>query len=152
MTNGTPLLLYGDSYRFPDIYHTIRFLAPDPQIVLEDGDEIVMLTNSLEQGRASKQSRATKILNVDEFGSRDLVAGGMKPLDATATVIERFLASRRTTRVSVPSYFPLGLADALRAKGLELVIAEGLEKRRRTKRDDEVAALEATQRATEEAW
>jgi Xaa-Pro aminopeptidase len=147
-----PLLFYGDSYRFPDIFHTIRFLAPDPQIVLEDGSEIVMLTNSLEQGRAEKQSRATTILNVDEFGSRDLIAGGMKPLDATATVIERFLKSRGAARVSVPSYFPLGLADALRAKGLELVIAEGLEKRRRTKRDDEVAALEATQRATEEAW
>src|SRR6266851_5454009 len=79
MKNGAPLLFYGDSYRFPDVYHTIRFLAPDPQIVLDDGSEIVMLTNSLEQGRAQKQSRATK-------------------------------------------------------------------------RDDEIAALEATQRATEEAW
>lgn len=147
-----PLLFYGDSYRFPDIFHTIRFLAPDPQIVLEDGSEIVMLTNSLEQGRAEKQSRATKIHNVDEFGSRELVAAGMKPLEATATVIERFLGSRGTKRVSVPSYFPLGLADALRAKGLELAVADGLERRRRTKRDDEIDALEATQRATEEAW
>src|SRR5258708_6750640 len=144
MKNGAPLLFYGDSYRFPDIFHTIRFLAPDPQIVLEDGSEIVMLTNSLEQGRAEKQSRATEILNVDEFGSRDLIASGMKLPDVTAMVIERFLGSRGTTRVSVPSYFPVGLADALRAKGLELVIADGLEDRRRTKRDDEVAALEAT--------
>jgi Xaa-Pro aminopeptidase len=150
--HGAPLLFYGDSYRFPDVYHTIRFLAPDPQIVLEDGGEIVMLTNSLEQGRASKQSRATKIHNVDEFGSRELVAGGMKPLDATATVIERFLGSRGLKRVNVPSYFPLGLGDALRAKGLEVTVAEGLERRRRAKRDDEIAALEATQRATEEAW
>jgi len=57
--NGGPLLFYGDSYRYPDIYHTIRFLAPDPQIVLEHDREIVMLTNSLEQGRAEKQSRVT---------------------------------------------------------------------------------------------
>jgi hypothetical protein len=28
MKNGAPLLFYGDSYRYPDIYHTIRFLAP----------------------------------------------------------------------------------------------------------------------------
>jgi Xaa-Pro aminopeptidase len=152
MKNGAPLLFYGDSYRYPDIYHTIRFLAPDPQIVLEDGGEIVMLTNSLEQGRATKQSRATKIHNVDEFGSRELVAGGMKALDATATVIERFLGSRGVKRVTVPPYFPVGLADALRAKGLDLVIADGLEARRRAKRDDEIGALEATQRATEEAW
>ena len=149
---GAPLLFYGDSYRYPDIYHTIRFLAPDPQIVLEDGAELVMLTNSLEEGRARKQSRATKIHNVDEFGSRELVAAGARPTETTATVIERFLASRGTTRVAVPAYFPLGLADALRGKGIELEIADGLDKRRRAKRDDEIAALEATQRATEEAW
>ncbi len=152
MKNGAPLLFYGDSYRFPDIYHTIRFLAPDPQIVLEHDGEIVMLTNSLEQGRAQKQSRATKIHNIDEFGSRELVAGGMKPALATATVIERFLGSRGLTEVTVPPSFPLGLADALRAKGLTITVAEGLERRRRTKRADEIAALEATQRATEEAW
>ena len=147
-----PLLSYGDTYRFPDIYHTIRFLAPDPQIVLEQDGQIVMLTNSLEQGRAQKQSRATTIHNIDEFGSRELVAGGMKPLLATATVIERFLSTRGLKEVAVPPSFPLGLADALRAKGLTLTVAEGLERRRRTKRDDEIAALEATQRATEEAW
>src|SRR3989440_689487 len=98
MKNGAPLLFYGDSYRFPDIYHSIRFLAPDPQIVLEQDGEIVMLTNSLEEGRARKQSRATKIHNVDEFGSQELIAGGAKPTDETATVIERFLASRGVTR------------------------------------------------------
>src|SRR2546423_5722164 len=154
MKNGAPLLFYGDSYRFPDIYHSIRFLAPDPQIVLEHDGEIVMLTNSLEEGRARKQSRATKIHNVDEFGSQELIAGGAKPTDETATVIERFLASLGVTRVTVPSYFPLGLADTLRAKGIELEIADqdGLERRRRAKRDDELAALEATQRATEAAW
>jgi Xaa-Pro aminopeptidase len=152
MQNGAPLLFYGDSYRFPDIYHAIRFLAPDPQIVLEDAGEVVMLTNSLEQGRAIKQSRATKIHNVDEFGSRELVAGGMAALDLTATVIERFLRSRGLQHVTVPPYFPIGLADALRAKGFALAVADGLEQRRRTKRDDEVEALEATQRATEEAW
>ena len=152
MENGAPLLFYGDSYRYPDIYHTIRYLAPDPQIVLEDRGEIVMLTNSLEQGRAEKQSRATKIHNVDEFGSRELVAGGMDPTNATATIIERFLGARGLKRVTVPPYFPLGLADALRGKGIELAIAQGLERRRRAKRDDEIVALEATQQATEEAW
>ena len=148
----SPLLLYGDSYRYPDVYHTLRFLAPDAQIVLEDGAELVMLTNSLEEGRAKKQSRATKIHNVDEFGARELVAAGLTPTDATATIIERFLGSRGVTGVTVPSSFPLGLADALRAKGLGLSVADGLERRRRAKRDDEIAALEATQRATEEAW
>ncbi|GAC1488598.1 MAG: hypothetical protein NVS1B1_05200 [Candidatus Limnocylindrales bacterium] len=87
-----PLLFYGDSYRFPDIYHTTRVLAPDGFIAVEDGDELVVLTNSLEQGRAEKQSRATEIRNVDEFGYQDLVSGGLSRPDAEVTVIERFLA------------------------------------------------------------
>jgi Xaa-Pro aminopeptidase len=149
---GLPLLLFGDSYRFPDVYHSIRFLAPDPQIVLERDGEIVMLTNALEEGRARKQSRATKIENIDEYGARELQAT-MNPItDATATLIERFLVAHDARRITVPQYFPIALADRLRAKGIDLAVFEGLEQRRRAKRDDEIAALEATQRATEEAW
>jgi Xaa-Pro aminopeptidase len=147
-----PLLLFGDTYRFPDIYHSIRFLAPDPQVVLEQNGEIVMLTNALEEGRARLQSRATKIVNVDQYGARELKAA-MSPIsDATATVIERFLVAHDARRIAVPQYFPVALADLLRARGLDLMVIEGLEQRRRAKRGDEIAALEATQRATEEAW
>ena len=152
MKNDVPLLFFGDSYRYPDIYHTIRFLAPDPQVVLQLGAEIVMLTNALEEGRARKQSRATKIENIDDYGARELKAT-MSPIgDGTATLIERFLVAHDAKRITVPQYFPLALADRLRAKGIDLTVVEGLEQRRRTKRADEIEALEATQRATEEAW
>jgi Xaa-Pro aminopeptidase len=152
-TNGhIALLLFGDSYRFPDIYHTTRFLAPDPLIVLERGEELVLLTNSLEEERARKQSRATTIENIDVYGARELRAT-MNPItDATATVIERFLVAHDAKRIFVPQFFPLALADRLRSSGIELTVAEGIEARRRAKRHDEVEALEATQRATEEAW
>jgi len=149
---GRPLLLFGDTYRFPDIYHSIRFLAPDPQIVLEQDGEIILLTNALEEGRARKQSRATKIENIDAYGARELNAT-MSPIgDATATLIERFLTAHGAKRISVPQSFPVALADRLRANGIDLGVVEGLEQRRRAKRPDEIEALEATQRATEEAW
>ena len=147
-----PLLFYGDSYRFPDIYHTTRFLAPDAFIAFEDGDELVVLTNSLEQGRAEKQSRATSIHNVDEFGFQELVSDGRSRPDAEVVVIQRFLTKRGITRVRVAPYFPLGTADTLRAAGIELIVATDLEARRRTKRPDEIAALEVIQDATEAAW
>lgn len=149
---AAPLLFYGDSYRFPDIYHTTRFLAPDAFIAFEDGEELVLLINSLEQGRAEKQSRATSIHNVDEFGHRELVSGGRSRSEADGIVIERFLAKRGAGRIRVGPYFPVGTADTLRASGLELVVATDLEARRRTKRPDEIAALEAIQAATESAW
>ncbi|MSQ37901.1 MAG: M24 family metallopeptidase, partial [Chloroflexi bacterium] len=67
-------------------------------------------------------------------------------------VIDRFLSDRGLRAAEVPRAFPLGLADALRAKGIALTIRSGLEDRRRVKRADELAAIEATQHATEEAW
>ena len=152
VTRGKPLLFFGDSYRFPDIYHATRFLAPDPLVVLEREGELILLTNSLEESRARKQSRATTIENVDTYGSRELRAAMSPITEATAILIERFLAAHGARQVRVPQLFPLALADLLRAKGVEITVAEGLEARRRTKRDDEVAALESTQRATEEAW
>lgn len=147
-----PLLLYGDSYRFPDIYHLTRFLAPDAFITLEHGGEIVMFMNSLEQGRAVKEARATRVRNVDELGQADLSAEGVFGDDAVATIIERALRERGLTKTLVPRYFPIALADRLRRRGFELEVAADLDARRRTKRPDELEALEETQRATEEAW
>src|SRR5256714_5526696 len=116
MKNGAPLLFYGDSYRYPDIYHSIRFLAPDPQIVLEQDGEIIMLTNALEEGRARKQSRATRIENIDDYGARELQVTMAPITDATATLVERFLVAHDARRIAVPQYFPLALADRLRAR------------------------------------
>lgn len=149
---GQPLLLYGDSYRFPDIYHVTRFLAPDAFITLEHDGEIVMFMNSLEQGRAEKESRATRVRNVDELGQQDLSAQGIFGDDAAAQIIERALRERGLARTFVPRYFPVAIADRLRAQGIALDIAPDLDARRRTKRPDELEALEASQRATEAAW
>lgn len=149
---GLPLLFYGDSYRFPDIYHLTRFLAPDPFITLEHGSEIVVFTNSLEQGRAEKETRATRVRNVDELGQRDLSKDGVFGDDATATIIERALRERGLAECLVPRYFPIALADRLRARGITLAVATDLDARRRTKRPDEIEAIEAAQRATEAAW
>ena len=151
--NGSPpLLFYADSYRFPDLYQLTRFLAPDPFIALEHGEERVIVMSSLEQGRAQKESRATSVRNVDEFGYRELVKQGLLADQINAVVIQRILAERDIASVSVPRYFPIGLGDELRARGVELTVAADLDARRRIKRPDEIAAIEAAQRATEEAW
>lgn len=151
--NGSPpLLFYGNSYHYPDIYRSTRFLAPDPFIALEHGDERIIVASALEHGRAEKESRATAVRNIYEFGARELTAQGLEADVVNATVIQRFLAERHVARVSVPRYFPLGLADELRRLGIELIVATDLAERRRRKRPDEIECIEAAQRATEEAW
>ena len=147
-----PLLFYGDGYKFPDIYHTTRFLAPDPIIALEDVEELVVVTSSLEEGRARKESRATTIVNMNEYGAQELSGRGISGAEFWATIMKRLLDARGVRRVAVAPYFPLAEADRLREMGIELAIAKDLGERRRTKRPDEIAAIEAAQRATEDAW
>jgi len=149
---GLPLLFYADGYRFPDVYHATRFLAPDPVIALEGIEELVLVVSSLEEGRARKESRATTVVNMNEFGAQELSARGISGTEFWATLMKRFLDARSIRRVSVPPYFPLAEADRLREMGVELVVANDLRERRRTKRPDEIDAIEAAQRATEAGW
>ena len=149
---STPLLFYADGYKFPDVYHVTRFLAPDPIIVLEQNGEVIIVVNSLEEGRARKESRAREVFNIDDFGAKEFAKTATSREELDAEVIELFLGSRGVRRVAVGTYFPLGMAERLRANGLELVVDRELSERRRAKRPDEIAALEATQRATEDAW
>ncbi len=147
-----PLLFYADGYKFPDVYHTTKFLAPDPIIALEDVEELVIVASSLEEGRARKESRATTIVNMNEYGAQELSGRGVSGTEFWATIMKRLLDERGLKRVAVAPYFPLAEADRLRDMGIELVIATDLRERRRTKRPDEIEAIEAAQRATEEAW
>jgi Xaa-Pro aminopeptidase len=150
--SGLPLLFYADGYRFPDVYHTTKFLAPDPIIALEDVEDLVIVSSSLEEGRARKESRATTIVNMNEYGAQDLSARGISGTEFWATIMKRFLDERGLKRVAVAPYFPLAEADRLRDMGIELVVASDMRERRRVKRPDEIEAIEAAQRATEDAW
>ncbi|MBM4364023.1 MAG: M24 family metallopeptidase, partial [Deltaproteobacteria bacterium] len=147
-----PLLLVGDSYRHAEIYHLTGFLAPDAFITLEHGSDLILVASSLEFGRAQKDSRASAVRNLDEFGLRELSQQGLRGDELSAEIIARLLKERGLTDVDVPRAFPVALADPLRARGLTLTVRRDLAERRRVKRPDEIAAIEATQRATEEAW
>jgi len=151
--NGAlPLLFCGDGYQFPDIYHATRLLTPVPIVALEGADYLVLLASSLEEGRARKESRATEVINTNDFGAQDLMSRGLAGADFYATLIKRLLDDRGIRRVAVAPYFGLALGDKLREMGIELVVADDLRERRRAKRPDELKAIEAAQRATEESW
>src|SRR5438445_13021274 len=86
-----PLLFYADGYRFPDVYHTTKFLSPDAIIALEDVEELVIVASSLEEGRVRKESRATNVLNMNDFGAQDLAAKGLSGAEFFAGIMKRFL-------------------------------------------------------------
>src|ERR1700716_784362 len=125
-----PLLFFADGYRFPDVYHTTKFLAPDPIIALEDVEELVIVASSLEEGRARKESRATTIVNMNEYGAQELSGRGIAGTEFWTAIMKRFLDERGLKRVAVAPYFPLAEADRLREMGIDLVIANDLRERR----------------------
>src|SRR5438270_11989129 len=127
---GLPLLFYADGYRFPDVYHTTRFLAPDPVIALEGIEELVLVVSSLEEGRARKESRATTIVNMNEYGAQELSGRGISGTEFWATIMNRFLEERGLKRVAVAPYFPVSEAGRPREMGIELIVARELGARR----------------------
>src|SRR5439155_6087344 len=102
-----PLLFYADGYKFPDVYHTTRFLAPDAIIALEDVEELVIVTSSLEEGRARKESRATKVVNMNDFGAQDIAAKGLSGAEFFVAIMKRFLDDRGRPRVPAPPDCPI---------------------------------------------
>src|SRR3977135_3749237 len=104
---GVPLLFFADGYKFPDVYHTTKFLAPDPVIALEDVEELVLVVNSLEEGRARKESRRTTGGNMNEYGALELTGRGISGTEFWAAIMKRFLDERGLHRVAVAPYFPL---------------------------------------------
>src|SRR5207244_11463359 len=113
-----PVLFYAGGYKFPDVYHVTRFLAPDPIIALEQNGEVAIVANSLEEGRARKESRAREIFNADHFGAKDLAKTATSREEPDAGVIERFLEPRGVRRVAVGTYFSIGMAERLRGAGI----------------------------------
>src|SRR6266571_9123831 len=103
---STPVLFYADGYKFPDVYHVTRFLAPDPIIALEQNGEVAIVANSLEEGRARKESRAREAFNIDDFGAKELAKTATSREELDAGVITRFLESRGVRHVAVGTYFP----------------------------------------------
>src|SRR6266571_8778513 len=88
---STPVLFYADGYKFPDVYHVTRFLAPDPIIALEQNGEVAIVANSLEEGRARKQSRAREVFNIDDFAAKELAKTATSGAEPAAGVMERSL-------------------------------------------------------------
>ncbi len=149
---GDPFLFYADTYRSASLMHCSGFLAPDPFLFLERGAERILVASALEAGRARKESRATAVRELNEFGFEELVSSGFPAESAKAEVAARFLVGLGVGAVAVPRDFPVFLADFLRERGVVVRVATGLEARRRRKRDDEIAAIEEAQRAAEAAF
>lgn len=140
-------LIYAASEQDADLLYATGFLAPDAFLYFEKNGRRHAAFGQLEYDRARRTARVHEVINqsalVKELQSRR--AGRV----ATPEWIAVLLRRHGIRRASVSPGFPLGLADALRKKGVHLHVAEeGLFPERVRKNARELAAIRQCLRVT----
>jgi Xaa-Pro aminopeptidase len=145
------LLIYADTVRSPELRHEIPVAVPDPFLYAERNGSRYAFVGSLEIPRMQGLD-GLQAVPLDELGMDELIAQGV-----SADELDRELVLRACRRVgiedaSAPRWFPLDVADHLRANGVRLHVDGDLfDRRRRVKTGDELAGIRRAQQAAEAA-
>jgi len=133
-----------------NLYYATGFLAPDPFIFIQCGEEKILVMSDLEVDRARSQGRVDTVLSYSAYEAR-LRESGTKP-PGLLDVLDMVLLERKASRLLVPGNFGIEYADSLRARGYTLTVKrEPFFDERVVKSEEEIEHITATQRATEEA-
>jgi Xaa-Pro aminopeptidase len=144
------ILLIAASELDSNLYYATRFIAPDPFIFLQIKGERLMIMSDLELDRARSQARVDRVLSYTELERRAREEGIDTP--RSADVAHVVLKEAGVSVIRVPGNFGLTHALRLQQLGYQLLAApEPFFESRAIKTEDEVRAVEASQRATEEA-
>jgi Xaa-Pro aminopeptidase len=147
-----PLLLMGASTSNQNLFYKTRFLAGDPVLYVESGASSTLVVPGMEVGRAQKESTVNDVRSFEDLGYVELRRQYGDSRRAMAQMAVRVLREHGVATVRVEPSLPVQFADALRTEDIELVIdARMIVDDRRSKSAEEVAAIEAAQRATERA-
>lgn len=145
----SPVLLFGETYHHPNIYYRTRFLVPDPVIAVDrGGDDVVLWTSPLEEGRARKEARVRQVRCFDDVDFGGILRHAGSEQDAWSTLLAEVCRVEGLHSVCVDADFPALCADFLRARDIEVLPRADLYRRqRRIKSAEEIAAIEAAERA-----
>jgi Xaa-Pro aminopeptidase len=145
------VLIYGDSFRSPDLRHAVPLGVPDPFLYAEQNGSRHVFTSSMEAARL----RELGLFDVhvgEELGADELVEAGVDYRELEAQLALRAVASLGLQRATVPRDFPVWLADRLRADGVELEVDQDFfDGRRRAKTERQLEGMRRAQRAAEAA-
>ena len=149
MGSADTLLIIAASETDSNLYYATHFLAPDPFVFLELDGQKLLLMSDLELDRAKAESRVDRVLAYSDYEKKARARCAGPSLIDTVSI---FLDEHGSRALTVPSAFPLEYADRLREKGFEVTAKpEPLFPERLIKNDEEIRAIEETQRHTEAA-
>lgn len=144
-------LMVGESYNTADMFYATRFLAHDPFTYLCDGEEILVVSD-MELGRARLESRVEEVRSTTSYGFAEKLRRTGNAETAYCDLLADLLAERNIEGLSVPNSFPSYYSDCLRARGYHVApVKSPLKEFRGVKNQDEIGAIEKTQRAAEDA-
>ena len=144
------ILLIADSESDADMLYATGLFVPDPFTFLQVVGQSIIMMSDLEIDRARTQSRADEVVSLTDYTDRARENGNADPGLVDAVV--ELLRERDAQDVRVPIRFPIGYADRLRERGVELQSREDpFWEQRPIKTDDEVAAISNASRHTEDA-
>ncbi len=146
----TDVLIIGDSVRSPELRHEVPIAIPDPLLYAEVDGRRLVAVSSFEKGRIDDLGTDLEVHTLEEFGYDELIARGLAETEFWREV---WLAAARGLGVqsaAVPTTFPTGDADHLRASGIELTVDQPeFASRRRVKNEAELAGIRRACRAAE---
>jgi hypothetical protein len=145
------VLMYADTVRSPDMRYVIAHPVADPFLYVEHDGLRRVVVRSLEVQRMAEVPGLEPHPD-EEFGLDQLRAAGLSQIETTRQVALNACRAFGVTGARVPPDFPLGLADFLRAEGIELEVDdESFTARRRVKTPTQVAGIRRAQRGAEAA-
>jgi Xaa-Pro aminopeptidase len=144
-----PVLLFGESYHHPNIYYRTGFLAPDPVAVVDrGGDDVVLWTSRLEEGRAQKEAHVAQVRCIEDLDWSSILKQAGSEQDAWAELLRTICRTEGLEEVSVDADFPAIFADHLRSRDVAVLPRTDLYRReRRIKTEEEVSWIAATENA-----
>jgi Xaa-Pro aminopeptidase len=147
------LLLRAASESNADMLAAAGFLSSDPFDYVEIEGRRVLFVAGFERDLAERQSGGAEVVPIEELGLRELLASGLPVHELINRLTLNAVRRAGADAVVVPTWFPVGAADFLRAEGLPVrVEANLLTDRRRRKTPEQVDLMREPQAVTERSF
>ena len=145
------LLMYGDTGRSADMFHTLPMLLMDPFLLVEMDGRKIAVQSVIERERILAHG-GVEVLDMVSLGLDELLKSGMNWTQVDVEIAARACRELGIASAVVPPDFWTAVADKLRAEGIDVrVDVELYERRRRTKTGHQIEGVRRAQAAADAA-
>ena len=144
------LLIYGAPESSPDLFHAIPEGIIDPFLYAEVDGRRAATVSVLDADKV--RALGIEVIDLFELGADEILDSGVSRYDFEVEIALRAARHLGIGRATVPPEFPLGVADHMRAAGIELdVDPEAFVARRRVKTPAQLEGIRRAQAAADAA-